>query len=475
MSSSQENNTVVAPSPISKAKKKKRQQSQEQRDLKLKNKVRAALVAACGSVNRVVPFYGTKKRYAVSCPMPLCKHSSTSIKRHLTKKDHSWTLDEASIFYSAMVRKFQHARLERKSGCPKPYPCLQCWKYYDRLDVHLKETHFYDSKMIKQKIAEAKRYDNEKLYVPQFIRPAFFGIKPVAEQASASGSASSAPGPSSSFSSPVLSSDPLLNLPLPVAGSSEVPSANQCTSVENKELKTESVLESDFDSLEHLVSSSYVLTEDKRLLFQLDKDAFHFYYQSADELFRDFEKWLVVANNNTLSQAKIYKNAVVEILTCCDSTLTLHPNALTNSNVLEDRYFSLHFKKIQLNSKLGELDQTKVMSCHTLYNRLVSLCLLFRFSEARNVYFGLSHEAIRRLALQGGGVAKVLTPFRSLRRSLVKRKKGINIINVSFLTDYGKSAYVRELVESVRKPSLTPIRDNAVSLSKPSCALCHCN
>ena len=469
MSSSEEN--VIASAANSKTKVLQNRAAKQFRNesLKVKRRVRAAIVEACGSIDRVLPCHDRKKRYAVRCPMPGCNYASVNIKRHL-KKDHLWTLDAVSIFASAVIRKFRHARLELKTGHSRPYPCLECCNYYDRLDTHLKKSHHYSPKTTREKIIEAKQFDKEKHYVPQFLRSAFFGTNNVTEESPTAVSTSTPLLPSSPFSLPLLKfSDPLLNSSfdcpeedLPVAGSSKKHPTKKCKLVQSNELKTFS-RESE-NSLKHLVSNSSVLTDSKRRTYQLDKDAFNYYYTSADELFRDFEKWLVVANNNTLSQAKSYKNAVVEILTCCDSTLTLHPNVLTNSNVLEDKYFSFHFKNIQRNAKLSELDQTKVMSCHTLSNRLINLCLLFRFSEARNVYFGLSREATQRLRCKVDELQRVLKPFRSLRRKLVISKKGVNIISVRLLTAYGKSAFVRGLEKTIRNHAIRPTRDNAVSI-----------
>ena len=104
------------------------------------------------------------------------------------------------------------------------------------------------------------------------------------------------------------------------------------------------------------------------------------------------------------------------------------------------------------------------MSCHTLSNRLINLCLLFHFSEARNVYFGLSREATQRLCCKVDELQRVLKPFRSLRRKLAISKKGVNIISVRLLTAYGKSAFVRGLEKTIRNHAIRPTRDNAVSI-----------
>ena len=130
MSSSEEN--VIASAANSKTKVLKNCAAKQFRNesLKVKSRVRAVVVEACGSIDRVLACHDRKKRYAIRCPMPGCNYASENIKRHL-KKDHSWTLEAVSTYASTVIRKFPHARLELKTGHSKPYPCLECYNYYD--------------------------------------------------------------------------------------------------------------------------------------------------------------------------------------------------------------------------------------------------------------------------------------------------------------------------------------------------------
>ena len=474
--SSSDSENVIPPSPYSKVGLNKSQMAADEElprhEWKVTNRVKNSIIKACGSLNRVLPLYDRKKRYYVRCPVPGCDYKSPNIKYHLMTQKHGWTQMEASFFASAMVRKFQHARLDNKSGYPKPYPCLECFAYFDRLDSHLKKSHNFNCKTVLAKIAEAKRFDKEKLFVPLFLRSTFFNRSEAVEggeptSASSSGSVFVASLPFSSSSTDLPSSALIVpsdcpSKQEPIAGCSKSSTPKYNPKVTLTELGDED--KESINSLKHLVSSSLTLTESKRRQFQLEKDAFHFYYQSADELMYDFEKWLVVANCNTRSQAKSYKTSVLDILKCCDPTLTLHPNLLVNSNVLEDNFFISHMNNIKVNSKLDENDRKKTISCHTLSNRLTDFCLLLRFSEARNVYFGLSREAIQRVRAKVDELQKLLKPFRSLRRKDTIRKKAINLLNVKLLTVYGRSAFVRTLEKTLKNHASRPTKENAISI-----------
>ena len=96
-----------------------------------------------------------------------------------------------------------------------------------------------------------------------------------------------------------------------------------------------------------------VLTPDKRDEFGALGKEFKYYYEKSEDTIEDFFKWLV----QTCSKSKEISQPIVKnvetIWKTLDKSMSLAPNALADTELLEDRYFVPHLKKLKVASILS--------------------------------------------------------------------------------------------------------------------------
>lgn len=90
---------------------------------------------------------GSKGRPNVKypCSYRMCNTKEHELKRHLMRKKHGWTEEDAAMHTSFTSRMFNYVTRVNKYFISKPNLCVQCNIFFDRIDQHMKNVHSLES------------------------------------------------------------------------------------------------------------------------------------------------------------------------------------------------------------------------------------------------------------------------------------------------------------------------------------------
>lgn len=79
------------------------------------------------------------------CPYRMCNTKEHELKRHLMRKKHGWTEEDAAMHTSFTSRMFNYVTRVNKYFISKPNLCVKCNIFFDRIDQHMKNVHSLES------------------------------------------------------------------------------------------------------------------------------------------------------------------------------------------------------------------------------------------------------------------------------------------------------------------------------------------
>ena len=126
---------------------------------------------------------------------------------------------------------------------------------------------------------------------------------------------------------------------------------------------------------------------EKREYKLLKNERFCYVYNNSEDMLKDFEKWMAIANAKTAKVAKQTVTNLREIWLKVDSGLELYPiNKLSSLNAIEDNFFLPLYIKIRENSKKNIKD--KHLKPSTIMGKLASIRSLMDFAVSRDIFIG---------------------------------------------------------------------------------------
>ena len=123
-------------------------------------------------------------------------------------------------------------------------------------------------------------------------------------------------------------------------------------------------------------------------LYKIKSCDFKHLYESFQPFCNDFQDWLKNVLNHSPRASKQIATNLREIWLLLDPTLSLYPNKLADTNMIEDNFFIPYFTKIKddnlsMNRSKSQLKPT------TLSSKLSSLRKMIEFSTSRQLYIGI--------------------------------------------------------------------------------------
>ena len=85
-----------------------------------------------------------QQRILMRCPVLNCNVQEHELKRHLLRKKHRWSEEEANSHVSFCTRYFKYVTKFVKDGVMIPRFCTECNSFFGRMDHHLSINHKLD-------------------------------------------------------------------------------------------------------------------------------------------------------------------------------------------------------------------------------------------------------------------------------------------------------------------------------------------
>ena len=95
-------------------------------------------LGSTGTVMKVI--YSGKIAYEIKCPKVQCGFKGRGIDAHLIK-NHSLDKNIVRFWKSYCIQMHSYLTKIVHNGIHEPLPCYNCLRYFDRLDLHLKNSH----------------------------------------------------------------------------------------------------------------------------------------------------------------------------------------------------------------------------------------------------------------------------------------------------------------------------------------------
>ncbi|XP_066934202.1 uncharacterized protein [Clytia hemisphaerica] len=333
------------------------------------------------------PLTRNKKQYNFKCPYKDCPYDNRDLKRHLTTV-HTWTEERSKLEVSCRLKMFKYLNKRSKTGVYKPRVCKKCNICVERFTKHLQNSH-------------KKQVQKEKC------------IKKLTKR---------------------LSSEPKITII-----QHEVRSDQTSTSSDSDSEKSESY---ELGGYMSVIKNSKKLSERKKRELKIQKGNFCFLYETYDKLATDFITWVTLIK--TEKGAKQAASNLSKVWKCIDSELSLYPNMLADSALLEDKFFLPLFIKIRNNSKNGV--QNNDLKPSTVMGRLSSIKLLLDFVTSRRLYIGLTSHAIQIIRLKLKEFHDRLKIYHKARERFMQTFKSNRILTPSDMEVYGGAPQIQETV-----------------------------
>lgn len=121
--------------------------------------------------------------------------------------------------------------------------------------------------------------------------------------------------------------------------------------------------------------------------YKIKLTEFEHIYETFDGFAVDFQDWMKEILNHSDDASKQIVANLKEIWQSMDVNLNLFPNKLSDTNLLEDRFFIPHFRKLKdFNLKMTR--SKKNLKPSTVCTKMSSLRKLIDFSTSRKLYIG---------------------------------------------------------------------------------------
>ena len=141
-----------------------------------------------------------------------------------------------------------------------------------------------------------------------------------------------------------------------------------------------------------ILTKNHLLTCEKKRSLKIENDVFKFYYQSHQDLFFDFNSWLIKVCGKTVKNSKQICQSVKQVWMTFDTDMNLSQNLLKDPEMIEDNFVIPHLQVIRRNNEVNESQRQPVTQVSTILSKLGCVTNLFKFSRARRCFFGLTSQ-----------------------------------------------------------------------------------
>ena len=155
--------------------------------------------------------------------------------------------------------------------------------------------------------------------------------------------------------------------------------------------------------------------------------------------------------NRKDQQAKQCSSDVRSIWSTVDPLLLIHPNALSNEDLIEERYY-LPQKKLLIENKDKEPgEQEPHIQATTIKNKLISFNKFMLFLRDRKIYVGLDGDNISTLISTCDSCKINLSDLCKEREQIMKKFKSSIFISSNMLKEYGCSEHILNICKVIKE------------------------
>ena len=153
-----------------------------------------------------------------------------------------------------------------------------------------------------------------------------------------------------------------------------------------------------------------------------------------------------------------------------DPDLSIHPNALTDNELVESRFYIPQRNLLVENKDEEPHEQSPHIKAPTIKSKLISLNRFIDFIEERLLYIGLTPEQLKNLRFTSDTCKKKLKRLCEECTQIIKSFKKSVLISVSEFQQYGSSKHVilvcQKFKEIVDDPDTFTTFQDAINMRK---------
>ena len=179
------------------------------------------------------------------------------------------------------------------------------------------------------------------------------------------------------------------------------------------------------------------VTKEFREEHHLGEYEYRYYYNTAEELLKDYEQFIQQYCNRTLKFAEQYVLDITDIRQKIDAEMSLNPNMFRDEENLEAKFY-LPQKQLLLDNKDKDpKDQDPHIQAPTIWSKLISLNRFLNTLNQRSIYFGLTNSEVEKLQ---GMISQCKPNLKNLlkeREQTIKYFKSNILLNLKEIRKYG--------------------------------------
>ena len=193
-------------------------------------------------------------------------------------------------------------------------------------------------------------------------------------------------------------------------------------------------------TVKYLPKNAHKISVEQHVEWQIKNNKFLVYYKTGEELLEAFRE--EVEKRKGKRKFAAYKQHMIYIWSIVDPTMEVVPvNALGNCLLVEDKY---HDPTYAMLGKGG--NQASTLRVH-----FVAFRAFIKFLNRRKVYGGMTRENLRTLSECIDEWNSDFTDHIAQRKTDVRRIKLQRLMTPAHMIKYGRSSYVRSIVENISK------------------------